>query len=528
MDISDMHLEQKIGQMVMAGFPSDSIDKNARSIIEDAKIGNIILFARNVKDAKSLADLNMHIQQMVISSTGIPAFISIDQEGGMVTRIQKGATFFPGNMAFSAAGDECDTETEGRIEGEELRAMGININIAPVLDINSNPENPVIGVRSYGDDPDRVARLGMGYIKGIQGSGVIATAKHFPGHGDTSTDSHLCLPSVPYDMERLRNVELYPFRKAIESGVDAIMSAHVLFPAIENERLPATLSYKILTGLLRKRMGFNGIIMTDCMEMKAIADYFGTVNAAVMAVKAGADIVCVSHSMNLQVESVNAIKKAVIDGEIQESRIDESVNRILAIKRKYRLFNNPYPDTYGVKNFVGSKGNKEFAESMSEKSITLFRNDDCILPVKPGRIVSISTEPLSLTGADNVTPGKSKLSEALRNILGGKAYTIPLDPDGGLIEKMVNICKPADTVIAGTYNASLNHGQAMLINKIYEANKKLIVVSLRNPYDILMFKRIPVYICAYEYTPLSISSVLKVITGEIKAVGKLPIKLELH
>lgn len=527
MDVKDMTLEQKIGQMIMAGFESYTLNDHARKIIDEYNIGNIILFSRNVRDKYSIANLCRDIQKTVIASTSIPAFISIDQEGGMVTRIQKGATFFPGNMAFSAAGSDKYTEMEGIIEGQELRAMGININLAPVLDVNNNSDNPVIGTRSYGDNPEMVAALGKGLISGLKKSGVLAVAKHFPGHGDTSVDSHIDLPCVPHSIDRLKSVELYPFMKAIESGVDAIMSAHVLFPAIEDERLPATLSYKVLTGLLRKKMGFQGIVMTDCMEMNAIKKFFGTPKAAVMAVKAGADIICISHSMDLQIESAEDIKKAVLSGEISETRIDESVRRIISMKKKYSLFESPYPDMDKVSIIVGCKNNTKFAEAVSMNSITICRDSQNILPVKSGRIVSISTKPAALTGADEMIEKRKGFSDSVRESLGGEAYTIPLNPDDDTIISIAEKCRDAEAVIVGTYNANLNKGQAKLVNKIYEINKNMIVVSLRNPYDVLMFRQIPSYICAYEYTPLSVRSVIKVITGEANARGKLPVRITL-
>lgn len=523
----NMTLDQKIGQMIMAGFSSDVLDDHAARIIKDYKIGNIVLFSRNVRSVNGLARLCSEIQKAAISSSGMPAFISMDQEGGMVTRIQNGATFFPGNMAFSAAGLEGSTEIEGKLEGEELRAMGINVDLAPVLDVNNNPDNPVIGVRSYGDDKEVVAKLGTDFIKGLQRSGVMATAKHFPGHGDTSVDSHLDLPCINHSLNRLNSIEFYPFRKAIESGVDAVMSAHVLFPAIEKDKLPATLSCKVLTDLLREQMNFNGIVMTDCMEMEAIKNYFGTAKAAVMAVKAGADIICISSSMNLQIESVCAIKQAVLYGEIPESRIDDSVNRIIKMKRKYGLFDNPYPDMEKVSCVVGSESNLKFAQNVSEKSITLLRDHERLLPVKPGNVVSISPDPVVLTGADDMFDERSSFSESVRNSIGGETYNIPLNPGEDVINNMTGKCRDAETVIIGTYNANLNCGQQSLVNSIYEVNPKIIVVSLRNPYDILMFKQIPSYICAYEYTPLSIKSIIKVIKGEIKAEGRLPVKITL-
>lgn len=524
MDIKNMTLDEKIGQMIVAGFPSKVYDEHLDKLI-NYHIGNIILFAANVGSKEELARLNSKIQEKVLEKSKIPAFITIDQEGGMVTRIFEGATFLPGNMALSAAGDSAAAFKAGQISGEELRALGINFNLAPVLDVNNNPNNPVIGVRSYSDDPKVVAEFGVKMAKGLQSKGVVATAKHFPGHGDTDVDSHLDLPAVTHSMERLEEVELYPFKKAIEGGIDAIMSAHVLFPAIEEEKLPGTLSYKVLTGLLRKRLGFKGLIMTDCMEMNAIKEYYGTAKAAVMAIKAGADLICISHTLEAQLESFENIKNAVLSGEITESRIDESVERILAIKAKYNLYEAAFPDMDEIKNLVGSREHLEFAEKLSEKSITLAWDKENLIPVKTKNILSISTKPVILTGADDSIKSKAVLSEALREALGGEALTMSLSPEDEEIIRLVEKAKDKDLIILGTYNAALNKGQIKLVEEISKINKNVIAIALRIPYDISRLNHVPCALCSYEYTPISLRSIIKVLSGEIKPEGKLPVKL---
>ncbi len=514
MNIKDMTLEQKIGQMIVAGFPAKEYDQHLDEIIKN-KIGNVILFLKNVGDKEALSELNNKIQRSMLDNIGIPAFITMDQEGGMVTRIYESATFLPGNMALSAAGDSEAFTKAAEISGEELRALGINFNLAPVLDVNNNSKNPVIGVRSYSDKPEVVAEYGVKAIKGLQSKGVIATAKHFPGHGDTDADSHLALPAVPHAMDRLESTELYPFKKAIENGVDAIMSAHILFPAIESEKLPGTLSHKVLTGLLREKMGFKGLIMTDCMEMKAIADYYGTTKAAVRAVKAGADLLCVSHRLDMQLGSFNEIKAAVLRGEISESRIDESVSRILALKEKYDLFANPYADMKKVNTIVGSKEHIQFAKAMSEKSITLVKDERNLLPIRSQNIMTIATEAVILTGADDSIKKKTTFSEAVCEALGGEAYTIGLNPNKEEIEGLALKAKDMDLVVIGSYNAYLNKGQAELVKEILKVNKNVVVAALRIPYDINLFEEVPCYVCAYEYTPISVESLIKVISGEI-------------
>lgn len=519
-----MSLDKKIGQMLAVGFHSKRFDEELRYLIEDLGIGNFILFTRNLGNKAEIAELNRSIQDSELKSTGIPAFICIDQEGGMVTRIREDATFFPGNMAFTAAAG--DTFLEGLISGRELKALGINLNLAPVLDVNNNPLNPVIGVRSYSEDEKVVADFGGRYIEGMKGAGILSAAKHFPGHGDTCVDSHLDLPSVGHAMERIRKVELHPFREAIKRGIDAIMTAHLLFPAIEPEKLPATLSPAVLTGLLRGELGYRGLILTDCMEMKAIASYYGTVNAAVMAVKAGADLILVSHSPELQRECLQALKKAVLAGDIPEDRINESVGRILDLKNKYGFFENPYPNTEAVENIVGCKGHRAFAAEVSLNSITLVKDDEGLLPLSgEDRIAVISPRASALNGADDSIPSGFDFCDEVARELGGEALLIPLNPSDPVIEKTVAAASAADIVILGTYNAVFNRGQGLLIKELSRTCGKLIAVSLRSPYDYKLCQAASACLCAYEYTPLSIESIIKVLKGEKTPYGKLPMKV---
>ena len=251
--LNDLTINQKLGRLMWVGFDGYELTQELKDLIKEYKIGNIILFTRNIKDIKQLYELNKEIHKYIIENTGIMPFISIDQEGGMVTRIMDGATFCPGNMTL-ATGSVTDAKKIGIIMGEELRSLGINYNLAPDMDVNNNPNNPVIGVRSYSDDPDVVSKFGENFIEGIQSTGVIATAKHFPGHGDTNTDSHKALGSINHPLSRLEEVELVPFKK-VAKKVWSIMTGHILFPALEPDGVPATLSHKIVTGILRKKIG---------------------------------------------------------------------------------------------------------------------------------------------------------------------------------------------------------------------------------------------------------------------------------
>lgn len=520
-----MSLEQKIGQLFAVGFESPYIDEHVAKVIKEYHIGNLIYFSRNINSAEQLFEMNKELQRMAIKENNVPLFITIDQEGGMVTRIPKGATFFPGNMALSAGGTTEDAYNEGCYSGEELKALGINMNIAPVLDVNNNPDNPVIGVRSYGEDPKRVAALGTAYIKGLQETGVIATAKHFPGHGDTSTDSHLALSSVPHDKVRLNEVELYPFKKAIESGVNAIMTAHVIFPAYESEDLPATLSKKVLNGLLRNELGFKGLIVSDCMEMKAIDNYFGTENAAVMAVEAGVDLIFISHTLEKQVKAYNNLLEAVKSGRISEERIDESVSRIISLKNTLevdKFLNSSFRD---IEDVINNEVHKEFSQKISEQSITLVKNEQ-MLPLKnTEKVLTISTNAVSTTGADDSLSERSIAKVIGKNFKNFYNEVIDIKPTAEQTAHIKEIAGSFDKVIVFTYNAHLYKEQSALVSEIYEKNKNLIVISMRNPYDLKAFNFVPCYVAAYEYTPISLNSLIKFLKGEIQGTGRLPVSL---
>lgn len=330
-----MDVKTAAGQHIMAGLPGTEIDPAFAALVRECKVGNVILFRRNVKNAAQLARLCASLRELIVSETGMEPFIAIDQEGGVVSRFSPDMATTPGAMALAAAGGDAPYRA-ARLTAAQLRAAGVNFDLAPVLDVNSNPLNPVIGVRSFGDLPEEAAERAMGFMRGLLDGGVIACGKHFPGHGDTDTDSHIGLPRVDKSREQLEECELLPFRRAIEAGIPAIMSSHVLFPALEPEKLPATMSRRILTGLLREELGFGGVIISDCMEMDAVAKFYGTVNGAAAALKAGADIVCISHTAALARETAERLWQRYEAAEGEERReLERSGERIAEAKRRF-------------------------------------------------------------------------------------------------------------------------------------------------------------------------------------------------
>lgn len=334
--LSDLSLEEKVGQMIFAGIKGKVMTNETEKIISTHQVGGIILFKDNLKKADQSVTLLNAIKQEN-SNNKVPLFLGIDEEGGRISRLLE-LTKLPTNEEIGFRNDASFSYGIGKLLGKQLSAFGFNLDFAPVLDINSNPENPIIGDRSFGKDAEQVSELGIKTMEGIQSEQVIPVIKHFPGHGDTAVDSHKELPIIQKSLKDLQGLELIPFKKAINHGTEVVMTGHILLPKID-PTYPASLSEKVITGVLRKQLGFEGIIITDDMTMKAIVNTFEIGEAAVSAVKAGNDIVLVAHDYANVVKVKDAILQAVKTGEISEKRIDESVNRILSIKKKYNLSN---------------------------------------------------------------------------------------------------------------------------------------------------------------------------------------------
>ena len=336
--VSRMTLEEKIGQMVICGLDGYTMDANTKKMIEDYHIGGFILFGENVKNSNQLITLVNSLKSTNLKSK-LPLFLSIDEEGGRVSRMPAEFKKLPTNRVIGKANNENFSYKIGNTLGQEIKAFGFNMDFAPVLDINSNAKNTVIGDRSFGSNAQIVSKLGIQTMKGIQINDVIAVIKHFPGHGDTSIDSHIGLPSVNNDMDRLKRLELVPFDNAIKNGADAVMIAHILLNKIDSKN-PASLSKIIITDLLRKQLHFNGLVITDDMTMGAILKNYNIGDAAIKSVNAGSDIVLVCHGSNNEIKVINSLKGAVTNGTISKNTIDESVYRILKLKLKYKLTDN--------------------------------------------------------------------------------------------------------------------------------------------------------------------------------------------
>jgi beta-N-acetylhexosaminidase len=332
-----MTLKEKIGQMIIAGIKNTTATKNTLSLINYHKVGGIIFYAENIEDSKQTLKLLNQLKE-VNEKNALPLFLGIDQEGGRISRLPKEIINLPSNEEIGKMDNPDFSYDIGSLLGKELNAFGFNMDFAPVMDVNSNPDNPIIGNRSYGNDPDLVSKLGIQTMKGIQSQNVISVIKHFPGHGDTAVDSHLKLPIVHKSLNELNELELIPFKQAIANGADVVMIAHILIPKLD-QKFPSSMSKPIITDLLRNQLGFDGVVITDDMTMKAITDNYDIGSSSVQSVKAGSDLILVAHNYYKIVSIVEAIEKAVNAGEISEERINESVERILNLKKKYSLTN---------------------------------------------------------------------------------------------------------------------------------------------------------------------------------------------
>lgn len=364
--IKAMTLEEKIGQLAIVGINDLESDIDTEKFIRTYHVGGFIIMGKNVQDHQQLLNLVNSLKRLNRekgsegnpSSTDppeqpIPLFLAVDEEGGRVSRMPSEVSALPANQKIGELNNEDLSYQIGSALGKEVKAFGLNLNFAPVLDIFSNPENTVIGDRSFGNTPEIVGKLGVQTMKGIQDQGVISVVKHFPGHGDTVMDSHKGLPVVQYDLEHLRGFELLPFKEAINRGADAVMTAHILLPKIDSQ-YPASFSQKFISEILRQELGFKGVVITDDLTMGAIMENYDIGEAAVRAIQGGSDLVLICHDPVKMERVLQALLEGAINGEIPQERIDESVYRILSLKEKYNLKDEEVPqvDIAGLNRMV--------------------------------------------------------------------------------------------------------------------------------------------------------------------------------
>ncbi|MFW6131410.1 MAG: glycoside hydrolase family 3 N-terminal domain-containing protein [Candidatus Aminicenantaceae bacterium] len=526
--VSDkMTLEEKIGQMIFCRYSGRFLNRNSDelerilSLILKQKIGGFILFGGNVYETAYLTNAMQSVSD-------IPLLIASDLERGLGNQIE-GAVLFPPLMSVGATDSQELAYKMGEITALEARALGIHMTFSPVVDVNINPENPIINTRSFGEKPEQVGLLAQAFIKGCQENGLLATAKHFPGHGDTDLDSHNVLAVVEGNRKRLNEVELYPFKKAIDAGVQAIMTAHISLPAIDPvSNRPATLSPVILNGLLRKEMGFEGIIVTDAMDMGGITKIYSAKEAAKKAVIAGVDCILLPPEPEDVIESlVQAVRK----GEISENRIDLSVQRILRAKARVGLNRNRKVNLELLDNIISSERHIQCADEIFEKSITLVKNNDHILPLSDKKvkaaIFSLSSDPGDYYAGSIFVNEIKKLShdssEFYAELSTGKKYIQEAFEKNSEADIFIFALFSRVRAWKGNVGLQLNH-----INIIKEALKKsmpVVVVSFGSPYFLKHFPDVDAYVCAYRYSPMAQIMAAKALYGHIEVSGMLPVSI---
>ncbi|SEG52235.1 glycoside hydrolase family 3 protein [Paenibacillus sp. UNC499MF] len=525
---NELTLKEKIGQLLMVGFEGLVPDANIRDLLQNHFAGGIVFFSRNLDNPEQAFALAEELQRMAVSTTGIPLWLGTDQEGGMVVRVRQGIAQLPAAMALGAARNPGLLYEAAKGTAEELKALGINMNFAPVVDININPRNPIIDVRSFGDGAELVSELGIAAMTGFQDGGIASVIKHFPGHGDTETDSHAELPVVRHSLERLRSVELVPFRRAALTGAEAVMTAHVGIPLLSGgEPVPATLSREVLTGLLREELGFDGLIVTDCMEMDAVTQGIGVGEAVVRAVLAGADLLLVSHTYDSQLEAVAALERAVADGRLPEERIDASVERILRLKER-RIGELRERSWEEAKHLLENPQTLRTIERLREESITAVNREPDFCRLSPGADTLVLWPHITAACKSEDEPvHDATLAAFLRPLIGAKlterVYGTSPGPDE--IAALASEAQRYGQIVAGIFHTASNPGQTALVRKLLEGGAKVIPVSLRNPVDLAAFPEAKGFLACYEHHPYTLQALARVLTGTAEPVGTLPVTI---
>lgn len=537
--LEEMTLEEKAGQLIMpwvlGDFAPEGSPSHERvfSFIDEHKIGGIIMSVGTPFDvAAKLNDLQGHSE--------IPLLVAADLETGAGFRMRGaihmpsaidlgGATDFPSLMAVGATGREHLAYEMGRITAVEARAVGIHVPFAPVLDVNNNPDNPIINVRSFGEDPERVSKMGVAFMRGVQEHGAIATGKHFPGHGDTEIDSHVALPVIRHDRARMDSVELRPFQEAIDAGMGAIMTAHISVPSLNGGvREPSTLSPLVLTNVLRDQMGFEGLIFTDAMDMSAISRRYDSGEAAVRAVEAGADVILMPASVE---GAIKGIVEAVRLGRIRESRLDESVLRLLETKEELGLHKNRLVAIQEIQERVGVPAHIAVAEQIAESSITLLKNDRGLLPLagtRSARVLSVSYRRTS-----DILAGRF-FNRALRGTY-PRLTTVEIgaDADPAAYDRIKRRARDQALVVVSTYVTAVSYAGGVaipdelvdFIEHLRRVGVPHVVVSFGNPYLISAFPDVQAYLLAWSGSEVSQRAAAKALLGQLEIVGRVPTRI---
>lgn len=524
--LRSLSLREKIGQMVMMRMSGEFTNLNSekfaesRRQVEENRLGGFIVFRG---EANSIAALTNEMQRI----SKLPLLFAADYERGLRMQLRTG-TPFTTNMGVGATGDVLAAYRQGKIIAEEMRAIGVNWLFAPVADINNNPDNPVINIRSFGANPEKVGEFAAALAKGVRDGGALATLKHFPGHGDTATDSHIGLAKISANKTQLEAVELVPFKTAIGDGVDAVMTAHLAVPQVTGDDVPATLNPKISNDILRKELGFKGIITTDAMEMGAIKKNYSDEKSVVMAVLAGADIVLLPADAK---KTIDAIEAAVKSGELTEARIDESVRRLLSAKYRLGLTENRLVDLAKVNQVVEKSENVREANATAEKSITLLRNADNILPMTAEK--ANKTLFVVIAADDDPIEGIALIPEIMRRAPKAKIIRLDLRSTKDEYEKVLEQAKQFDSIILAPFvkraalkgTVALPENQTKFVREMIDLKKPVAVVAFGSPYLIRQFPEVKTYVVTYAIEEVAQTAAVRTMFGEVPFTGKLPVSV---
>jgi beta-N-acetylhexosaminidase len=533
--MASLSLREKIAQLVIAPFNGHPLRRSRDTtkflrLISHEHIGGIILVntaegrITSKASAREAATFINRMQRMA----KVPLLVGGDFERGVSMRVE-GTTVFPHAMAFTASGDPDEARIEGEITANESRALGFQWIFFPDADVNNNPDNPIINIRSYGEDPADVSRFATAFIKGAHASSggrVLLTAKHFPGHGDTATDTHMNLATIPGDRSRLESIEWAPFRAVIAGGVDAIMTAHIAVPALDAPDLPATLSPKILTGILRDELGFQGIVVTDALDMGGIVNGFGAGDASVRALEAGADVLLMPADPKAAIDAVQA---AVKSGRLTQARIDRSVLRLLRAKADLGLAKSKLVDLKQIPKRVDTPVSNEAAQLIADRSVTLVRNEGGLIPLQD----TAGTMFYTLVESSSSTEGKAfveRLRERDPHAEVVRAHSAMSEAD---IETLIARGSSArQLVIAAFASVAPRRGSAglsgflpKLVEQFVATKKPVVFIAMGNPYLLRNFPNVGAYLATYSTVRPSEIAAAKALFGAIPIAGKLPVSI---
>jgi beta-N-acetylhexosaminidase len=526
-----LSLEGTIGQKLLLAFAGkQGVTAELLEALRRYRPAGVTLFrSMNVDTPAQVRALCQDLQQAAQEAGLPPLLIAADQEGGQLMAVGEGVTQLPGNMALGATGDAQLARRAGEVLGRELAAMGINVDYAPCCDVNVDPRNPVIGIRSFGEDPQKVAAFCAAMVAGIQSAGVAATAKHFPGLGDTALDAHWGTPVVPHALERLRRVELPPFETAIESGVQMVMTAHIALPAVAGDaETPATLSPRVLGGLLRGELGFQGVIVTDAMDMHAIRQGEALGEQAVHAAQAGVDLLLLGGNAEDHRRVYDSLLQAAQDGRLEEEALRRSAGRVLALKEWLQQAGRQagsQPDL----SVVGCADHRAVADEIAARSLTLVHDRDGLLPLRlhaDQRLAFVLPRPADLTPADTSSYVTPTLAQALRRYHPRvEQFLVSNAPGGQEIADLLAQLAGFDCIVLGTLNAYSQPQQAEMVKAILSTGIPAVVAALRLPYDLAAFPQASTFIATYSLLEPSMRALAAALFGQASFPGRLPVSI---